>query len=161
MNTTKVLMQDGWKFHLGECEEAWYRGFDDTKWRSVMVPHDWSIELPMEKTNSSGTGYVAGGIGWYRLHFKLPEAYRGKRVRIVFDGVYKNSQVWCNSYHLGKRPFGYATFSYDITDFVDFGEVDNEISVKVIHTDLADSRWFTGSGIYRKVMIRVMRWAFW
>lgn len=148
----KVLKKD-WKFHLGECEEAWYKGFDDSDWREVTVPHDWSVELPMRKEYSSGTGYAAGGIGWYRVHFKLPEEYRGKAVKVVFDGVYKNSQVWCNSYYLGKRPYGYSTFSYDITYAAAFGETENVICVKVTHTDLADSRWFTGSGITRKVSI--------
>lgn len=118
-----------------------------------MVPHDWSVELPFSKDCSSGTGYLAGGIGWYRVRFALPEELKGKRVRLAFDGVYKNSQVWCNSYYLGKRPNGYVSFSYDISDFVSFGEPENEVSVKVVHTDLADSRWFTGSGITRRVTV--------
>ncbi len=146
-------LRQGWRFHLGECEPAWYKGYDDSSWRTVTVPHDWSVEAPFSKDYSSGTGYLRGGIGWYRIRFSLPEAYRGKRVRVVFDGVYKNSQVWCNSYYLGKRPNGYSTFSCDISDFAVFGEQDNQISVKVTHTDLADSRWFTGSGITRKVTL--------
>lgn len=148
-----VILKKDWKFHYGDCEEAWYKGFDDSGWRAVMVPHDWSVELPLKKEYSSGTGYAAGGIGWYRAHFKLPEECRGKAVKVVFDGVYKNSQVWCNSYYLGKRPYGYSTFSYDITHAVVFGEAENVICVKVTHTDIADSRWFTGSGITRKVSI--------
>lgn len=144
---------DGWRFHLGECEEAWYKGYDDSHFRQVMVPHDWSVEGPFSQDYSSGTGYLQGGIGWYRVRFSLPEAYRGKSIRIVFDGVYKNSQVWCNSYYLGKRPSGYATFSYDISPFVCFGDEENQVSVKVTHTDIADSRWFTGSGITRKVTL--------
>jgi len=155
MDTAVIELRQGWRFHLGECEEAWYKGYDDSSWRRVMVPHDWSVEAPFSRAYSSGTGYLAGGIGWYRLRFSLPEEYRGKRIRLVFDGVYKNSQVWCNSYYLGKRPNGYTTFSYDISDFASFGGTDNEISVKVVHTDLADSRWFTGSGITRKVWLAV------
>lgn len=155
MNTVAIELRQNWRFHLGECEEAWYKGYDDSSWRRVMVPHDWSVEAPFSKDYSSGTGYLAGGIGWYRVRFSLPEQYRGKRIRLSFDGVYKNSQVWCNSYYLGKRPNGYTAFSYDISDFVSFGEQDNEISVKVVHTDLADSRWFTGSGITRKVWLVV------
>ncbi|MGN0166568.1 MAG: glycoside hydrolase family 2 TIM barrel-domain containing protein [Acetatifactor sp.] len=147
------ILKSGWKFYLGDCEEAWYKGYDDSGWRGVTVPHDWSVELPMRKEYSSGTGYVAGGIGWYRVRFRLPEECRGKAVKVVFDGVYKNSQVWCNSYYLGKRPYGYSTFSYDITHAVAFGETENVICVKVTHTDIADSRWFTGSGITRKVSI--------
>lgn len=142
-----------WKFHFGECEEAWFKGFDDRSWECVYLPHDWSVKQPFSKEYSSGTGYLCGGIGWYRLHFSIPEEYRGKSIRIVFDGVYKNSQVWCNSYYLGKRPNGYISFSYDLTPFLNYGQEENEISVKVTHTDLADSRWFTGSGITRKVQL--------
>ncbi len=155
MDTVVMELRQDWRFHLGECEEAWYKGYDDSSWRQVMVPHDWSVEAPFSRDHSSGTGYLAGGIGWYRIRFSLPEAYRGKRIRLVFDGVYKNSQVWCNSYYLGKRPNGYTAFSYDISDFAVFGQTDNEISVKVTHTDLADSRWFTGSGITRKVWLAI------
>ena len=129
-------LRQGWRFHLGECEPAWYKGYDDSSWRAVTVPHDWSVEAPFSKDYSSGTGYLRGGIGWYRIRFSLPEAYRGKRIRVVFDGVYKNSQVWCNSYYLGKRPNGYSTFSCDISDFAVFGEQDNQISVKVTHTEI-------------------------
>jgi hypothetical protein len=111
--------------------------------------------MPFDKEYSSGTGYLAGGIGWYRTNFLLPEALRGKRVFVTFDGVYKNSKVWCNSYYLGKRPFGYSTFRYDITDQVCFGDTPNLLAVKVDHSDIADSRWFTGSGITRKVTVTI------
>ena len=151
MDKITLEINKGWRFHLGECEDAWYKGYKADHWQKVMIPHDWSIEKPFSKDYSSGTGYLAGGIGWYRLMFRLTEKYKGKCIRIVFDGVYKNSQVWCNSYYLGKRPNGYASFSYDISDFASFGEEDNILCVKVTHTDLADSRWFTGSGITRKV----------
>lgn len=155
MNTITIELTKNWRFHLGDCEGAWYKGFDDSSWRKVMVPHDWSVEAPFSTEYSSGTGYLQGGTGWYRVRFRLPEEYRGKRVRLMFDGVYKNSQVFCNSYYLGKRPSGYVSFSYDISDFMVFGEQENEVSVKVVHEDLADSRWFTGSGITRKVALLV------
>lgn len=155
MDTKTIELCANWKFHRGECEEAWYKGYSDDSWRRVMIPHDWSVEEPFSEKNVSGTGYLAGGIGWYRTHFCIPEEYRGKRVRLAFDGVYKNSQVFCNSYYLGKRPNGYVPFSYDITDRVYFGDRDNVVSVKVDHTDLADSRWFTGSGITRKVYLMI------
>ncbi|MCM1200272.1 MAG: glycoside hydrolase family 2 [Bacteroides fragilis] len=155
MDTRTIALQENWRFHLGECEDAWYKGYDDSGWREVTVPHDWSVEAPFSRTCSSGTGYLQGGTGWYRTRFTLPEEYRGKRIRLVFDGVYKNSRVFCNSYYLGKRPNGYVSFSYDISGFVLFGEAENEISVKVVHEDLADSRWFTGSGITRKVTLLV------
>lgn len=176
MDQAIMTLNEGWRFHYGDVPEAWYKGYNDQDWEEVVLPHDWSVHMPFRKEYSSGTGYLAGGIGWYRLRFSLPEEYRGKRIRIVFDGIYKNSRIWCNSYHLGKRPYGYSEISYDITDFVNFGDgvssadnqqqggqpafrngaqgsPDNEITVQVTHTDLADSRWFTGSGIYRKVWL--------
>lgn len=169
MDREQIVLRENWRFHLEEAGDytpggdegyprssaagAWYKGFDDSLWSSVTVPHDWSVELPFSQKYSSGTGYLAGGIGWYRVHFKLPDAYRGKAVKVIFDGVYKNSQVWCNSYYLGRRPYGYSTFSYDITHAAAFGEEENVLCVKVVHTDLADSRWFTGSGITRKVTL--------
>lgn len=150
-----MSLNNNWRFHFGDCPDAWYRGYPATDWEDVMVPHDWSVSQPFSKEFSSGTGYLAGGIGWYRNSFTLPESSRGKKIWIVFDGVYKNSQVWCNSYYMGKRPSGYTTFRYDITDQVYYGETPNMISVKVDHTDISDSRWFTGSGITRKVSILI------
>lgn len=144
-----------WKFLRGDEPKAWYKGFEDVSWRNVTLPHDWSVEEPFSKEYSSGTGYLPGGIGWYRKSIKLSEESKDKRVYITFEGVYNNSQVWCNSYYLGKRPYGYSTFTYDITPFVAFGQVENVISVKVNHKDIADSRWFTGSGIYRDVVITI------
>lgn len=158
MNQQEQVLTNGWKFYLGECENAWYKGMDDSAFREVPVPHDWSVEQPFSEQYSSGTGYLAGGVGWYRLHFKVPEEYQGKQLSLVFDGVYKNSQVWCNSYYLGRHPYGYTGFSYDISKLVCFGEEDNVVSVKVSHPDLADSRWFTGSGIVRKVTLRAQEW---
>lgn len=155
MDRTILSLNQNWKFHYGEVPQAWYKGYDDSAWQRVELPHDWSVHMPFEQTNSSGTGYLSGGIGWYRVRFTLPKAYQGSRIRVVFDGIYKNSRIWCNSYHLGKRPYGYTQISYDITDFVQFGDCDNEITVRVCHTDLADSRWFTGSGIYRKAYLVV------
>ncbi|MBM7571862.1 glycoside hydrolase family 2 TIM barrel-domain containing protein [Aquibacillus albus] len=143
-----------WKFFRGDEPKAWYKGYDDSSWRDVTLPHDWSVEEPFSKEHSSGTGYVAAGKGWYRKNFNLPDELKGKRVYITFEGIYNNSQVWCNSYYIGKRPFGYSTFTYDITDFVDF-ENSNVVSVKVNHKDVADSRWFTGSGIYRDVYLTI------
>ncbi|MBM7675702.1 glycoside hydrolase family 2 TIM barrel-domain containing protein [Gracilibacillus alcaliphilus] len=157
METVRINknMNLDWKFTRDDVIDAWYKGFDDSNWRHVTLPHDWSVEEPFSKEHSSGTGYLPGGIGWYRKHFHLPEDLTGKRVYITFEGVYNNSQVWCNSYYIGKRPYGYSSFTYDITDFVSFGESSNVISVKVNHKDIADSRWFTGSGIYRDVYLTI------
>jgi len=144
-----------WKFARGDHPRAWYKGFDDSDWRDVTLPHDWSVEEPFSMEHSSGTGYLPGGTGWYRKRLTLPGDMAGKRVYITFEGVYNNAQVWFNSYYLGKRPYGYSTFTYDVTDFASFGGTDNLIAVKVDHKDVADSRWFTGSGIYRNVVLTV------
>lgn len=157
MNTSRISQQINldWKFTRGDESRAWYRGLEDTGWRDVTLPHDWSVEEPFSQEHSSGTGYLAGGMGWYRKHLTLPQELHGKKVYITFEGIYNNAQVWCNSYYLGKRPYGYSTFTYDVTEFMSFGEKDNVIAVKVDHKDIADSRWFTGSGIYRNVYLTV------
>ena len=84
MDTVVMELNQGWRFHYGECEEAWYKGFDDRDFREVMLPHDWSVELPFSKKYSSGTGYLAGGIGWYRGYFQLPEKYHFAQIRKKF-----------------------------------------------------------------------------
>lgn len=149
----KMNINYGWKFYKGDEPKASYRGFDDSDWRDVTVPHDWSVEYDFDKSYASATGYLCGGIGWYRKSFDLPFDITDKRVYITFEGIYNNSRIWCNSNNLGNRPNGYSTFTMDITDFVE--NKDNIISVKVEHSDLADSRWFTGSGIYRNVYLTI------
>ena len=147
------LINTGWKFHLGDVPDADYMGYDDSAWRDITLPHDWSVEHPFDKSNASGTGYLPGGTAWYRKHFTLPDNIKGKRVRITFGGVYKHSKVWINSNYLGGWAYGYSTFTFDISDFVRTGE--NVVCVRVEHEQIADSRWFTGSGIYRDVSIEV------
>lgn len=156
----KANLNCGWKFMLEEEIDTkdkmpWEKDYSDDTWEGITLPHDWAVKGEFSKKYSSGTGYLRGGIGWYRLHFRLPEEMRGKKIWLVFDGVYKNSQVWCNSYYFGKRPFGYSTFRYDISDAAYFGEKENVVAVKVTHTDISDSRWFTGSGITRKVTLDI------
>ncbi len=152
MGTFNIINQN-WKFHLGDVPEADYMGYDDRAWKNVTLPHDWSVEYPFDKAHASGTGYLPGGTAWYRKHFILPDDIKGKRVRITFDGVYKHSRVWINSNYLGGRAYGYAPFTFDISEFVRAGE--NVISVLVEHDQVADSRWFTGSGIYRDVTLEI------
>lgn len=154
-NSNKIDLSPGWRFWLGDDPKAWLKGFDDSAWRSVDVPHDWAVEHPFSKSHSSGTGYLPAGTGWYRKLFFLPEAFKGKRVYVTFDGIYNNSMVWCNSYYLGKRPNGYTRIVYDITDFACFANTPNILAVKVNHKDVADSRWYTGSGINRKVTVSI------
>ena len=150
-------LNHGWKFYYGNPEESyrspWDRGYDDSSWQSIQVPHDWAVTMPFSREHSSGTGYLAGGTGWYRLHFHLPKDWEGKHVILQFDGVYKCSQVWCNSNYLGNWANGYLGFSFDISSVAHYGDEENVIAVKVNHEDVADSRSYTGSGINRKVRV--------
>lgn len=148
-----ISLNKNWKFHLGDASGADYMGYCDDAWKNVTVPHDWSVEHPFDKSNASGTGYLSGGTAWYRKHFNLPEDICGKRVRVTFGGVYKHSRVWINSNYLGGWAYGYSTFTFDISDFVRSGE--NVICVRAEHDEVADSRWFTGSGIYRDVTLEI------
>ena len=154
MNTTYYPINKNCRFHLGDCPDAWQAWYDDSDWESVSLPHDWSVTLPFSREYSSGTGYLAGGIGWYRFRITPRESWKGRRLYLAFDGVYKNSRVWCNSYYLGNRPNGYISFTYDITEQFSFDR-ENVICVCADHRDIADSRWFTGSGITRKVQLLV------
>lgn len=142
-----------WRFAKGDFENAKEVKFDDSGWRNVNLPHDWSIEGPYSQQNASGTGYLPGGIGWYRKTFELAASLKGKIIVIEFDGVYNNSQVWINGQLLGKRPYGYSSFQYDLTKYVNFGSKKNVLAVRVDHSKFADSRWYTGSGIYRNVRL--------
>jgi beta-galactosidase len=147
-----------WRFTLADEPDAWAKGFDDTEWRAVTVPHDWSIEQEFSEAHSSGTGYLPGGIGWYRAHVSLRDAgeVAGKHVRLLFRGVYKNAQVWANGYHVGGRPNGWAEFSFDLTEILSFTHSDDlVVSVRVEHTDISDSRWYNGTGITRQVELQV------
>lgn len=154
MNTLDLQLTCTCKFHLGDEPDAWQAWYDDSSWSEVTLPHDWSVALPFSKDYSSGTGYLAGGIGWYRLHIKPDPEWKDREISICFDGIYKNSRVWCNSYYLGERPNGYISFSYDITKQFRF-DSENIISIFVDRREIADSRWFTGSGITRKVTLKI------
>jgi len=149
---TKVLSR-GWKFHRGECPDAWFKGFDDGDWPAVVLPHDWSVTEPFDRKHSSGGGYLPGGVGWYRGRFPLPEGAGRKKALLVFDGVYNHSRTWVNSYYFGKHPYGYTPYSYDISHAVALGQGELEISVRAEHEHTADSRWYTGSGITRQVKL--------
>jgi beta-galactosidase len=142
----------GWKFHKGDVTNGQNVDLDDSGWRSVDLPHDWSIEGPFSKDNSSCTGYLPGGIGWYRKTVTVPESQKDRKLFISFDGIYDNSEVWINGTLLGKRPNGYISFQYDITPYLIYGK-ENLVAVRVDHTKDGDSRWYTGSGIYRNVKL--------
>jgi beta-galactosidase len=142
----------GWKFFKGDIADGQKPGLTDTGWRILDLPHDFSIEGPFSKEYASATGFLPGGIGWYRKSFMVPSNEKNRKVFISFDGVYNNSEVWINGTWLGKRPNGYISFQYDLTPYINFGK-ENLIAVKVDHTKFGDSRWYTGSGIYRDVKL--------
>lgn len=150
---TTIDLNAGWRFHRGDAPRASYKGYDDGEWRTVTLPHDWAVEEDFSLEHSSGTGYLPGGIGWYRKHMMLPEHAADGRAYLTFEGVYNHAQVWVNSHYVGGRPYGYSTFTYDITDLLIYGGAANTIAVKVNHAEVADSRWYTGSGIYRDVYL--------
>ncbi|HHY85344.1 MAG TPA: DUF4982 domain-containing protein [Verrucomicrobia bacterium] len=141
-----------WRFHLGDAPGASSPDFLDIRWRRLDLPHDFSAEGEFSRTNASGTGYLPGGIAWYRKAFVIPAAWKGKRVSIEFDGVSMNSEVWINGQYLGKRPSPYASFAYDLTRHLRIGGT-NVLAVRVDHSQIADSRWYVGSGIYRHVWL--------
>ncbi len=140
----------GWKFRKGDSPAAEAPGFSDADWGTLDLPHDWSIEGAFdEKASSSYCGaYLPAGIGWYRKQFRLPDSYKDKKLTVEFDGVYQLSEVWINGHYLGKRPYGYVPFFYDLTPHVKFGN-ENVIAVKVDNSHQTNCRWYSGSGIYR------------
>ncbi|MFD5945784.1 glycoside hydrolase family 2 TIM barrel-domain containing protein [Streptomyces collinus] len=171
-----VALRDGWRFALvnpggitdptGSYADAHLPGHDDSGWREIAVPHDWSIEQTptTEHGTTSGTGFLPGGLGWYRLTFTLPPALAGKRISVEFDGVYMDSTVYCNGKEAGRHPYGYTGFALDLTDLVHTdGSTGNVIAVKV-QNRLPSSRWYSGSGIYREARlvitepVHVARW---
>ncbi len=162
---TYVDFDFDWRFSRGDFPKAVSPAFDDSDWRKVNLPHDWSIEGPYSTEFSSGNGYLPGGIGWYRKSFKLDPGYKDKIIAIEFDGVYNNSSVWINGIFVSKRPYGYSSFQYDLTPYLKFSTDENIIAVRVDHSEFADSRWYTGSGIYRHVRLcitdklRIGHWA--
>ena len=141
-----------WYFHLGDVRLGGRQSLNHSNWQKVSVPHDWTVEQFASPHLASATGYLPGGIGWYRTNLDVPATESGKRKYLYFEGVYNNSEVFINGNWLGKRPSGYASFLYDITPYVKPGR-ENVVAVKVDHSEDADSRWYTGSGIYRDVFV--------
>jgi beta-galactosidase len=140
-----------WKFVKGDPQGAQSPDFNDGSWKTLDLPHDWSIEGPFsEEAPAAGNGaYLPTGIGWYRKHFTLPATARGKRVVLQFDGVYQRSEVWMNGTSLGVRPYGFTTFDYDLTEHLKPAGKTNQIAVRVDNSLQPNCRWYTGSGIYR------------
>ncbi len=142
-----------WKFYQGEVENGESADLNENNWKEVRLPHDWSVENSFTQDKTAGaTGFLPGGIGWYRKTFFVPENSADKIIWIEFDGVYTNSEVWINVQYLGKRPYGYIPFKYDLSEYLNYGE-ENLIAVRVDRSAYIDCRWYPGSGIYRNVKL--------
>jgi beta-galactosidase len=156
------LFDDGWRFHRGGALGAEKPEFEDSTWRVLDLPHDWSIEnLPgtnspfnKDAINQVNGGFTTGGTGWYRKTFMIPEDMSSKRIILQFDGVYMNPEIWINGVSLGSHPYGYSSFWFDITEHIEFGKL-NVLAVKVSNEG-ENSRWYAGSGIYRHVWLKIL-----
>lgn len=152
---TRELFTEGWTFSLTDDSTARREDYVDTAWRALDLPHDWSIEGEFRVDNPAKPegGGLPTGVGWYRKVFTVPASSADKHMFIDFDGVYRNSEVWINGHYLGKRPSGYTSFRYELTPYLRFGDANNVIAVRVDNSSQPNSRWYTGSGIYRNVWL--------
>ncbi len=146
-----------WKFHLGDAPGAEAPDWDDSAWRLLDLPHDWSIEgaTAPDAPSAGGGGFFPTGTGWYRKGFEAPERWRGRRVEIEFDGIYRNSEIWINGHSLGRRPSGFSRITHDLTPHLKPG-AENVLAVRVDNSAQPNSRWYAGSGIYRHARLRVL-----
>lgn len=154
----RVNFDANWLFTLADSVQMAETNYDDSSWRTLDLPHDWAREGDFSAGNPSGAGGGAlpGGIGWYRKHFTLSQvAEANDRYTIEFDGVYMNSTVYINGHKLGTRPYGYSSFEYDLTPYLN-KTGDNVVAVRVDNSDQPNSRWYSGCGIYRHVWLTSM-----
>lgn len=153
---TKIRFNDEWKFTLGDQSGYESADFNDSAWRNLDLPHDWSVEGQFDAKNPGGGmgAFLPFGIGWYRKSFIIPDSMKTKRVVIQFDGIYMNSKVYLNGRFIGQYPYGYSTFQFDLTEHIQFGKP-NVMAVRVDNSLQPSSRWYSGSGIYRNVWLIV------
>ena len=159
---TKEKFNTNWKFD--QSDNPIYRsiGFNDKNWRTLNLPHDFSIEGAFSADNPSGgnNGYFPIGIGWYRKTFSVADSLKDRKTIIQFDGIYMNSEVWINDHFLGRYPYGYTTFQYDLTEYLNYGDTaTNVIAVRVDNSIPKSTRWYNGSGIYRNVHLITTNYA--
>ena len=149
-------LDGGWRFHRGEVAGAEAAAFDDAGWAGVTLPHDWSIAGPVDAAAPAAGhgGYFPTGTGWYRKTLAAPEAWRGRRVEIEFEGAAMGAEVWLNGVALGRWAYGYTPFRFDLTPHLRVG-ADNVLAVRVDNSAQPNSRWYSGSGLYRPVWLRV------
>jgi len=148
---------ENWKFFLGDDSLSSNEKYNDSQWRTLNLPHDWSIEADFSAGNpaSPGGGALPGGIGWYRKTFVADQSFENKNVYIDFDGIYRDSRVWINGQLLGERPYGYISFRYNLTPYIRKG-AENVVAVRVDNSKQPNSRWYSGSGIFRNVWLVVV-----
>jgi beta-galactosidase len=145
----------GWRFFKGEAAGAGEAGFDDAHWTTLRLPHDWAIDGPFDPHLNPHTGALPiFGTGWYRKRFTLPENAKGRQFEVQFDGAMSNATVWLNGHELGHRPYGYISFAFDLTPYLNFGSKENVLAVRLEPEDHS-SRWYPGAGIYRNVWLAV------
>lgn len=149
----EMNMNEGWKFYLGTSNSAQNTNFDDSGWKSVTLPHDFSISQNFTTGGEAESGFLPGGTGWYRKTFSLPESYAGKTLVLNFDGVYSDAYVYVNGTQVGENHYGYTAFAFDVTDYLTSdGVTENVIAVRAVN-NIPSSRWYSGSGIYRDVTL--------
>jgi beta-galactosidase len=150
-----IRLDDDWKFMLGDPDKAAEPSFDDSTWRVVTVPHDWSIESKIDPAApmGGGGGFFRSGIGWYRHKLEVTPDQKGKHIEVEFEGIYENASIYLNGKKLYTQPYGYTTFFVDLTHDLQPGS--NELAVRVDNSQQKNSRWYAGSGIYRHVWLHV------
>ncbi len=152
----QTRLDDNWKFFLGDPADASSPGLNDSSWRAVTLPHDWSIEgkNSAQAPMGGGGGFFPAGIAWYRYHFDAPPSWKNKTVQVEFEGVYMNADVYLNGQKLTFHPYGYTSFWVDLTPALKIGGA-NLLAVRVDNSQQKNSRWYSGSGIYRHVNLVV------
>ncbi|WP_288875419.1 sugar-binding domain-containing protein [uncultured Allobaculum sp.] len=147
-----VNLNANWKFTLSDPANAQNSSFDDSKWDSVNLPHDYSIDQDYTPAGEAESGYKLGGVGWYRKVFTVAPDFN-KRMVVEFNGVYMDCEVYINGHKLGGHPYGYTGFAFDLTDYLN-KDGENVLAVRVNH-QTPSSRWYSGSGIYRDVTLTI------
>lgn len=150
----KTLIDSSWKFFLGDEQAASKSDYNDSKWRIVNLPHDWSIEHSIDEKALSGNdgGYRVAGIAWYRKELMVPAALKEEKVYLYFEGVYMNSSIYVNGQLIGGHPYGYTSFFCDATSAI-IPDKKNVVAVRVDNSQQKNCRWYSGSGIYRHVWL--------
>ncbi|MGY5351434.1 glycoside hydrolase family 2 TIM barrel-domain containing protein [Wenyingzhuangia sp. IMCC45533] len=151
----KLSFNKDWKFILKDSSVFKTKDFDDSDWRELDLPHDWSIEHKTSKKNSGRNAWFPGGVAWYSKEFILPSGSQEKHVEIQFDGIYRHSKIWINGEYVGAQYDGYTSFYFDITEFLNPTGQRNRIAIRVDNSVQPNCRWYSGSGIYRNSWLTI------